>query len=102
VYTREADEAGEVFNKLMGVLNDFKTQHYQHWVETLESIDSAELQRRLEFPLIKKIQTQAEQHEYVGERAKRASRCSHPQGATTRHFRISHAFAIFLATRRVA
>ena len=64
VYTREADEAEEVFNKLMGVLNDFKTQHYQHWVETLESIDSAELQRRLEFPLIKKITTQAEQHEY--------------------------------------
>ena len=64
VYTREAEEAEEVFNKLMGVLSDFKTQHYQHWVETLESIDSAELQRRLEFPLIKKITTQAEQHEH--------------------------------------
>jgi len=48
----------------MGVLNDFKTQHYQHWVETLESIDSAELQRRLEFPLIKKIATAAEQQQY--------------------------------------
>ena len=40
VPTREAEESAEVFNKLMGVLNDFKAQHYQNWVETIQAIDS--------------------------------------------------------------
>jgi len=64
VATREAVEAEEVFNKLMGVLNDFKSQHYQNWVETLEEIDSTELQKRLEQPLIKKITSVAESNAY--------------------------------------
>ncbi|GMI05338.1 hypothetical protein TrVE_jg1168 [Triparma verrucosa] len=64
VPTREAEEAEEVFKKLMGVLDDFKSQHYQHWVETLDEIDSSELQRRLEQPLIKKVTTVAESAEF--------------------------------------
>ena len=64
VKTIEAEEAEDVFKKLMGVLDDFKSQHYQHWVETLDEIDSTELQRRLEQPLIKKIITMAESTEY--------------------------------------
>ncbi|GMH50243.1 hypothetical protein TrRE_jg3287 [Triparma retinervis] len=64
VTTRESIEAEEVFNKLMGVLNDFKSQHYQHWVETLEEIDSTELQKRLEQPLIKKITSAAESEQF--------------------------------------
>ena len=63
VKTRESEEAEDVFKKLMGVLDDFKSQHYQHWVETLDEIDSTELQRRLEQPLIKKITTAAESSE---------------------------------------
>ena len=64
VPTREAEDAELHFNKLMGTLNDFKTQHYQHWVDTLATIDSTELQRRLEQPLIKKITSQSEAQAY--------------------------------------
>jgi len=53
--TREAEEASAHFNKLMGTLGDFKTQLYQQWVDTLATLDSAELHRRLEQPLIKKV-----------------------------------------------
>ncbi|GMI21327.1 hypothetical protein TeGR_g3290 [Tetraparma gracilis] len=60
VPTREQEDAEHHFNKLMGTLNDFKLQHYQQWVDTLQSIDSTELQRRLEQSLIKKITSQSE------------------------------------------
>ena len=61
---READEAKEIYEKLMNVLNDFTKMFYQNWVDSIEKIDSSELQRRLDQPLIKKTTNEQECQDY--------------------------------------
>lgn len=54
VHSRETDEAEAAYRSLMTVVNDFKLNRYQAWVDRLNAMDPANLLRRLESPLMRR------------------------------------------------
>jgi len=61
LHTREADDAETAFHALMTVLNDYKLNRYQAWVERINAMDPQNLLRRLETPLMRRAALQDEQ-----------------------------------------
>lgn len=54
LHSRETDEAEMAYKSLMTVVNDFKLNRYQAWVERLNAMDPTNLLKRLETPLMRR------------------------------------------------
>jgi len=54
--TREAEETRALYNGLVKALMDFASKMYEDWLTSLQTLDQAQMQQKLEVPLMRRLE----------------------------------------------